>query len=399
MDINNICALLIDALHGAGYNESTIFNYNGVIRRFKAFSKERGQTAYTPAYGKMYAEDVVSVKTGKFSSNRFYTQDRFIRFLDSYFLTGTFDFSVKTRGRVAPNNQNYQLIYQEYGSYLRLTYSNENTARFYEYEMYCLLQYMDSVCITDIGALTPNIIVKYLKNSKLSRQRAILCGLRGIFKYLKREDLFVSIAGIHAQRIKRILPVLADDELESIMDVIASGETSLRDSAIMIMGLTTGIRACDLIRLRMTDINWINETISFSQSKTGNTVCLPLTPTVGNALARYITEERPVTKHDHIFVRQFASYEPFADHAACHSIVSGIFRKAGISKDGRIFGMHMLRHNAASTMVKNAVPIETIAAILGHASPDTTDIYITTDEQKLRECVLPMIGISTEVHP
>ena len=34
----------------------------------------------------------------------------------------------------------------------------------------------------------------------------------------------------------------------------------------------------------------------------------------------------------------------------------------------------MLRHNAASAMVKNEVPIETIAAILGHATPDTTDI-------------------------
>ena len=60
--------------------------------------------------------------------------------------------------------------------------------------------------------------------------------------------------------------------------------------------------------------------------------------------------------------------------------------------------MHMLRHNAASTMVKNEVPIENIAAILGHSSTNTTDIYITTDEVRLRECVLPMNGISMEVH-
>ena len=59
----------------------------------------------------------------------------------------------------------------------------------------------------------------------------------------------------------------------------------------------------------------------------------------------------------------------------------------------------MLRHNAASTMVKNEVPIETIAAILGHSNPDTTDIYITTDAIRLKECVLPMNGISKEVHP
>ena len=62
------------------------------------------------------------------------------------------------------------------------------------------------------------------------------------------------------------------------------------------------------------------------------------------------------------------------------------------------FTEHMLRHNAASTMVKNEVPIETIAAILGHATPDTTDIYITTDVKRLKECVLSMDGISREVY-
>jgi len=398
MNIDKICALLIDALHREGYNESTIINYHGVIRRFKAFSEKRGETKYTPAFGKIYAEDVVSIKTGKFSLNRFNTQGRFIRFLDSYFHTGTFNFSIKSRGRVSPDNQKHKAIYHDYGDFLRLRYSNENTARFYEYEMYCLLQYMESLSLFDIADLTSAIIIRYIQSSTINRQRAVLCGLRLIFKYLKRDDLLASVMGIRAQRAKRIISVLTDDEQQSIKKAIESGEINLRDSAVVIMGLAMGIRACDLIRLKLSDIDWRNETISFSQSKTGNTVCLPLTPTVGNALARYITEERPVTKCDHIFVRQFAPYGPFADHAACHSIVSSVFRKAGICKDGRMAGMHMLRHNAASTMVRNAVPIETIAAVLGHTNPDTTEVYITTDGQKLKECVLPMSGISTEVH-
>lgn len=98
------------------------------------------------------------------------------------------------------------------------------------------------------------------------------------------------------------------------------------------------------------------------------------------------------------FLRSFAPYIPLVDHAACHSIVSKAFRIAGINSNGRMMGMHMLRHNAASTMVENEVPIETISAILGHATPDTTDIYITTDVKKLKECVLSMDGISREVY-
>ena len=169
--------------------------------------------------------------------------------------------------------------------------------------------------------------------------------------------------------------------------------------AIVLMGLSSGIRACDLIKLKLSDVDWSNETITFRQSKTGNVVCIPLIPIVGNAVTKYLVNERPNAKNDFLFVRQLAPFEPLSGHATCYKVVERVFKLAEIKKDSRIFGMHMLRHNAASAMVKKSVPIETIAAILGHANPDTTDIYITTDEYKLKECALPMTGISKEVNP
>jgi len=42
MNIDNLCKLLLEALAEAGFSESTLFNYRGVIRRFKAFCKENG---------------------------------------------------------------------------------------------------------------------------------------------------------------------------------------------------------------------------------------------------------------------------------------------------------------------------------------------------------------------
>ena len=251
--------------------------------------------------------------------------------------------------------------------------------------------------IADTEGLVAEDVYGYLAESKPERFREILCELRLIFRYLSREDLTNAIAGIHGPRFKRIISTLTDAEFDRIKYVIDQEEVSLRDGAIVLTGLSCGIRACDLIKLKLSDIDWLNETISFRQSKTGNVVRLPLTTAVGNAIARYLCEERPAADNDYLFVRQLAPFDPFADHASCHAIVTRVFRKAGISKEGRIFGMHMLRHNAASTMVKNQVPIETIAAILGHSSPDTTDIYITTDAERLRECVLPMVNISTEV--
>ncbi|MDO5139474.1 MAG: site-specific integrase, partial [Oscillospiraceae bacterium] len=358
---------------------------------------ERGIVEYSPESGKLYADDVISKVTGKFSKNRYHTQGRFIRLLDSYHRTGEFDFKMMPRGKIQPVNEHHRLLYAQYISFLGKQYGNENTIHFYSYGMYSFLQYLESSGHSDIEKLDPSIVFDYIRQSKQNRQREILCELRSVFHFLCREDLIGSIAGVHAPRIKKIIQTLEDDELERIHAAINNGEVTLRDGAIVLLGLSTGIRACDVIRLKLSDLDWEMETITFRQSKTGNIVHLPLTVKVGNAIARYITEERPAAPNDYLFVRGIAPFNPLADHASCHCIVKRVFQKAGISTN-RVLGMHMLRHNAASIMVRNAVPVETIAAVLGHSSPDSTDIYISTDEERLRECVLPMTGISTEVH-
>lgn len=399
MEINIICDALLAALDEAGYHEHTIFNYKGVVRRFKAFCENKGITEYTLDFGQTYADDVISIKTGKFSRNRYCTQGRFIRLLNSYYSTESFDFATLKRGKVEPSNCKHIQIYHGYSTFLQTKYTSENTIHFYEYELYCFLQYLNKLMIFDIVELSPIIIIDYLKITKQCRQRAALCGLRLFLKYIKRNDLFVCIEGIHAFRSKRIIPTLTNDEQERIKDAIETRKVTHRDAAIVLLGLSSGIRACDLINLKLSNIDWTNETISFKQSKTGNTVCLPLITSVGNAIARYISEERPKADNDFLFLRQLAPFNPLSDHSSCYFVVSRVFKQVNISKDKRIFGMHMLRHNAASTMVKNEIPIATIAAILGHANTNTTDIYITTDESRLKECVLPMIGISTKVNP
>jgi len=399
MEINTICEALLAELDESGYHEHTIINYKGVVRRFKAFGKNKGVTEYTPDFGQIYADDVISIKTGKFSKNRYHTQGRFIRLLNSYYCTETFDFATLKRGKVEPSNYKHIQSYHNYSGFLQTKYTNENTINFYEYELYYFLQYLDKIMVFNIEELSQSIVIDYLKFTKQCRQRAVLCGLRLFLKYIERNDLFASIEGMHAFRSKKIIPTLTDEEQERLKDTIVSGKVTHRDASIVLLGLSSGIRACDLINLKLSDIDWINETMSFKQSKTGNTVCLPLTTSIGNAIARYISEERPKADNDFLFVRQLAPFDHLSNHSSCYSVVSRVFKQANISKDKRIFGMHMLRHNAASTMVKNEVPIATIAAILGHANTDTTDIYITTDEARLKECVLPMVGISTEVNP
>ena len=91
---------------------------------------------------------------------------------------------------------------------------------------------------------------------KQSRQRAVLCGLRLYFTFIERTDLFAAIDGMHAYRSKKIIPVLTDDEKDRRRDTIEPGVISNRDAAIVLLGLLTGIRAIDLINLRLSNIDW-----------------------------------------------------------------------------------------------------------------------------------------------
>lgn len=78
--------------------------------------------------------------------------------------------------------------------------------------MYCVLRFLDNLGIYDICELQSYMVIRYIKETKQSRQREVLCELRGIFRYLERKDLLSAIAEIHTQRIKRIISILSDEE-------------------------------------------------------------------------------------------------------------------------------------------------------------------------------------------
>ena len=140
----------------------------------------------------MYADDVVSSLTGKFSKQRYISQGRFFRLVDSYYHTGEFDFSCMLRTRIQPSNEYYRQVYEKFCSDLKNEYDNENTRHFYEYGMYSLLHYLENNGIfLQLEELTPAILIEYLTQSKPSRQREVLCELRKICRYLGRNDLLL----------------------------------------------------------------------------------------------------------------------------------------------------------------------------------------------------------------
>lgn len=69
-------------------------------------------------------------------------------------------------------------------------------------------------------------------------------------------------------------------------------------------------------------------------------------------------------------------------------MISTLFRAAGV--DDMKVGSRMLRYNAASNLLRAGTPFPTISAVLGHASADSTNVYLSTDVEQLLACVLPL---------
>jgi integrase len=216
----------------------------------------------------------------------------------------------------------------------------------------------------------------------------VVSNFRPFLKFTGRSDLVdaVGLAGI--KRSHRIIPALSDEVEHLVVNACATPAIPARDAAVALLAVTTGLRACDIINLRLADIDWRARTASIVQQKTHNPLTLPLADLLVDRLADYVLDQRPDSPDEHLFLRALAPHTRLADHASIHRVITTVFRRAGITD---VTGStRLLRHNAATRLLRASVPLPTISAVLGHASPESTDLYLSVDDVRLLDCVLEL---------
>jgi integrase len=214
----------------------------------------------------------------------------------------------------------------------------------------------------------------------------VVSNFRPFLKFTGRSDLVRAAGLAGVKRSHPTLPVLGDDDQRLVVQACASGAVSARDAAITLLALTTGLRACDIIGLRLSDIDWRSRTAGIVQQKTRNPLTVPLTELVVVKLADYVLDDRPASTDGCLFLRCKAPHVRLAGHASIYRVTAQVFRQAGVSDIKA--GCRLLRHNAASKLLRAAVPLPTISAVLGHASAESTNLYMSVDRDRLLDCVL-----------
>ncbi len=177
---------------------------------------------------------------------------------------------------------------------------------------------------------------------------------------------------------------------EQVKRLIAAcdGDTNARrrDRAIVLLLARLGLRAGDVAQLRLTNIEWQTGTLRVS-GKSRYEVRLPLPQDVGNAVAAYLECRPSVGRSDHVFLRTIAPYRPFRKGDGISSVVKRIMKRAGIVTP--VKGAHVLRHTAATEMLRHGVPLEKIGLVLRHRGIDTTAYYAKADVALLEQVAQP----------
>lgn len=251
--------------------------------------------------------------------------------------------------------------------------------------------------LTDLRQLTALHLRDFVASLQGFRRSTIVwyaTALRGFLAYLRlkgllESDLAWAIEIPRMYSMSQPPQVLADETIERLLAAVdRSNRLGKRDFAMLLLAARYGLRPSDIRGLRFGNVHWREQRIVLVQSKTQRALELPLLADVDHALVSYLREGRPSCPAQEIFVRHMAPFVPFARRNNLWPVMRRALRAAEIKLPPGERGLRLLRHSAATRLLRSGVDFKTISDILGHGSVDTTRIYAQVDLVGLRSVAL-----------
>jgi integrase/recombinase XerD len=226
----------------------------------------------------------------------------------------------------------------------------------------------------------------------LKRAKLLTTALRSFLHYARYRgqvtcDLAAAVPTVASwsmPSIPRAIP--AHDVRRLLASINRRTAIGRRDYAILLLLARLGLRAGEVVRLKLKDIDWNAGSITV-QGKGDQRSVLPLPADVGSAIATYLRCGRPRCSSRHVFLRTTAPIRGLRGPASIANLVQQNLARAGIQAPTN--GAHQFRHSLASEMLHHGASLAEIGGVLRHRSPETTKIYTSIDLDSLRTLALP----------
>jgi integrase/recombinase XerD len=187
------------------------------------------------------------------------------------------------------------------------------------------------------------------------------------------------------ERLPRSLPwATVRALLESINRSTPLGK---RDYAMFQLMVNYGLRASEVVGLRLDNIQWRTGCVCVAAPKTAAPLILPLTDAVGDSLLAYLRGGRPQSYYREVFLRHRAPAGILKPTAVTEAFQAWS-RRSGLSIPFQ--GCHCLRHSYAVQLLRQGISLKTIGDLLGHRSAESTCVYLRLAVEDLREVALDL---------
>ena len=171
---------------------------------------------------------------------------------------------------------------------------------------------------------------------------------------------------------------LTTEDLERVLSIpIEATPEGLRRHAMLLLLARLGLRAGEVPRIQLEDIDWRAGSLLIRAGKNHRERILPLTEEVGAALARYVKDGRPTSPHRRVFLGLCPPHRPLVSSAAVIKAAQTALAQAGIHMSRP--GAHVFRHTLATHLVCRGTTFKEVADVLGHQSLLATSAYAKLD--------------------
>ncbi len=224
----------------------------------------------------------------------------------------------------------------------------------------------------------------------------VVASVRSVLRYLHESgqvpvDLSAAIHGPRLCALDGIPSTLRAEDVTKMLECARAKRSPLgrRDYAILTLLASYGLRAGELVALRLEDIDWRSELIRVRHTKTKSHSQLPLLRKPAEAILAYLRHGRPQTQRREVFLRTLAPYHALGGPSPLYKIIARNLVDAHSIPPGKR-GPHALRHARAASLLRGAVPLKTIGDVLGHRSPQSTMVYLKLATRELRQVALDL---------
>ena len=288
---------------------------------------------------------------------------------------------------------------EEFIDLLQREFHDVGTIRTYRYPCIRLCRYLVEQNYSGFEIINADTIQKFClqdQHKTFKGKATCLCVIRRFIVfledtgYIKNRNLHLCIEPGCAPG-EKVVDILTEDQCQRIEQARECSDSpiALRQIAMVMTGIRMGLRASDVINLKLKDIDWKSQSISIIQDKTKTSLTLPMPVSVGNAIYRYIKEGRPQVRSDYVFIRHRAPYGKLTNKTCTIALWSILPERKTVCG-----GFHVTRRTFATNILRSGAGASEVMDTLGHTDPSSVMKYLSMDEDRMRQCPLSLSDLS-----